>query len=210
LDGGVLRIPDVDLAPALEWAAQALGSEIAAARELTGGSTGLMLDLSDRSVNRAVLRLITREPWRTHGAGLTTRESEVQRMLADGAVPVPRTLALDATGEHCGHPAHLMTLLPGVTDADRTDPGSLGRLADVLARIHDVGPTIEVRTYQSWAWEAKYVVPDWATDAQLWEEAFALLRTEPPAYEPCFLHRDFSLRNVLWEGEEISGIIDWV
>ena len=42
------------------------------------------------------------------------------------------------------------------------------------------------------------------------EAAFALLRTEPPAYEPCFIHRDFALRNVLWSGDEITGVVDWV
>lgn len=197
-------------ATALAWAEAACGHDVAAVRPLLGGTTGEMLALTDGSGAGSVLRLVTREPWRTHGGPLTTRESEVQRMLADTAIPAPRSLALDAHGERCGHPAHLMTLLPGAIDPDRTDPVSLGRLADLLATIHDVTPTIPVRSYQSWAWEAKYVVPDWATDPGLWEQAFALLRTEPPAYDACFIHRDFALRNVLWLGEEITGIVDWV
>lgn len=88
--------------------------------------------------------------------------------------------------------------------------GPLDRLAHLLASIHDVSPTIEVRTYQSWAWEAKYTVPPWATDTGLWEEAFALLRTDPPDYEPCFIHRDFQPRNVLWSDDRVSGVVDWV
>ena len=71
-------------------------------------------------------------------------------------------------------------------------------------------PAIAVRDYQSWAWEAKFVTPAWTQDTPLWQEAFALLRTDPPAYEPCFLHRDFQPRNVLWSGERISGVVDWV
>ena len=80
----------------------------------------------------------------------------------------------------------------------------------MLATIHEVSPTIEVRSYQSWAWEAKYVVPPWAIDAALWEETFALLRTEVPDYAPCFIHRDFQPRNVLWLDGRISGVVDWV
>ncbi len=155
----------------------------------------------------AVLRLMTEEPWRTHGAGLTTREAEVQTMLADGDVPAPRSLALDADAAACGHPAHLMTLLPGRVEAERADPAALAAL---LAQVHAVVPTIAVRTYQSWAWEEKYVVRDWARDPGLWEAAFDLLRTEPPAYEPTFLHRDFQPRNVLWDAGRVTGLVDWV
>jgi aminoglycoside phosphotransferase (APT) family kinase protein len=28
--------------------------------------------------------------------------------------------------------------------------------------------------------------------------------------EPCFIHRDFQPRNVLWSGDEVSGVVDWV
>ncbi|WP_341925537.1 aminoglycoside phosphotransferase family protein [Nocardioides psychrotolerans] len=179
-------------------------------RELQGGWTSTMLALTPEGGDEVVLRLMTEEPWRTHGAALTTREAEVQRMLAPTPVPAPRSLALDAEGEHGGVAAHLMTLVPGEVDVDRVDAASLERLADVLAAIHDVEPTIEVRDYQSWAWEAKHVVPPWASDAGLWEAAFALLRTDPPSYEPRLIHRDFHHRNVLWVGDEVGGVVDWV
>ncbi len=67
-----------------------------------------------------------------------------------------------------------------------------------------------MRSYQSWAWEAKFVVPGWASDDGLWEAAFALLRTEPPDHEPSLIHRDFHHRNVLWTGDAVSGVVDWV
>lgn len=201
--------PGVDWAPALDWAQRTLG-EIGDVRRLSGGWTSTMLAISADGREPAVLRLMTNEPWRTHGEPLTTRESEIQRMLAAMDVPAPRSLALDATGEHCGHPAHLMTLLPGAIEPQRVDDASLARLAELLADIHAVTPTIDVRSYQSWAWEAKFVVPEWASDAALWEDAFALLRGEPPAYDPCFIHRDFQPRNVLWDRGEITGVVDWV
>src|SRR5258708_885793 len=97
-----------------------------------------MLALTTEGDDDVVLRLMTREPWRTHGEGLTARESEIQAMLADTRVPAPRTLALDAEGRGCGFPAHLMTLLPGSVDLDRVDPVFLGELADLLVTVHDV------------------------------------------------------------------------
>ena len=169
-----------------------------------------MLRLTPADGPPAVLRLMTREPWRTHGPGLVTRERDVQGMLAGTPVPAPVSVALDAEGDVCGHPAHLMTLVPGRVDDTRADDQSLVALARTLATIHDVEPTLEVRTYQPWAWEAKYVVPGWATDPGLWERAFDVLRQPPPAYAPCFLHRDFQPRNVLWSGGVVSGVVDWV
>jgi aminoglycoside phosphotransferase (APT) family kinase protein len=194
----------------MRWAAERLGSPIVESSPLSGGWTSTMLALTTARGDRAVLRLMTNEPWRTHGAELTTREHETQLLLADTEVPAPRTMALDADGSATGEAAHLMTHLPGEVDLDRVDDASLTTLAQVLAAIHDVQPAARPRTYQSWAWPAKYVVPDWAQDRAAWEQAFAILGQDPPSYEGTFLHRDFQPRNVLWTGPAVTGIVDWV
>ena len=100
-----------------------------------------------------------------------------------------------------------MSLLPGQIEPDRVDAG---RWTDWPAahRYPPVSPTIDVRTYESWAWEAKYTVPAWAP-TRLWEVAFALLRTDPPDFEPRFIHRDFHPQRPLVAGR-ISGVVDWV
>lgn len=198
-----------DVRPALAWLERELGAVVTATRALVGGSTGVMLAVTLDRGDEVVLRLITEEPWRTHGEGLATRESQIQEMLG-GALPAPRSLALDAGGRSCGHPAHVMTLLPGQVDQVRHDPDSLHTLAELLAAVHRVSPTIEVRDYQSWAWEEKFVVPHWAERPQVWSAAFEVLREPSPAFEPVFLHRDFALRNVLWDGARITGLVDWV
>jgi aminoglycoside phosphotransferase (APT) family kinase protein len=195
---------------ALGWAAAQLGRRVVDVEALLGGRTSTMLALTDVAGGRSVLRLVTEEPWRTHGAELTTRESAVQAQLAATALSAPLTIALDADGRHCGHPAHLMSLLPGRTDLDRVSGADLDRLADRLATIHAVRADPPPRTYQSWAWEAKRVVPRWSRHPGAWERAFVLLRQDPPPHEPTFLHRDFAPRNVLWDGDEISGVVDWV
>ena len=196
-------------ADALAWVAETVGP-LADVRTLEGGRTSTMLAITPVRGAAVVLRLMTVEPWRTHGAELTTRERDTQRRLEGSRVPAPRTLALDASGERCGHPAHLMTRLPGRPETDRADAGSLDRLAELLARIHALEPRADVRRFQSWAWEEKYVVPTWAGDPGLWQGAFELLRTPVPAHEPTSLHRDFGPHNVLWSGGEVTGLVDWV
>ena len=74
-----------------------------------------------------------------------------------------------------------MTLVSGCIDVDRSDSASLGELADLLVAVHDAEPSLDVRAYQSWAWEAKLEVPRWARDPGLWLKAFALLCEAPPA-----------------------------
>ena len=196
-------------ADAVAWAEEHLGP-VSDVRALEGGRTSTMLALTPRRGEPAVLRLMTEEPWRTHGAELTARERAAQQRLAGSPVPAPRSLALDAAGERCGHPAHLMTRLPGRLELQRSDPGSLALLAELLEVVHAVEPSSDVRLFQSWAWEEKYVVPRWASDPGPWEDAFALLRTPVPAYEPTFLHRDFGAHNVLWSGGRLTGLVDWV
>ena len=198
-----------ELHGALAWAAETIGP-VTGVRRLSGGWTSTMLALTGAHGETSVLRLMDREPWRTHGPALTAREHLTLAMLAGSGLPTATPLALDADGRHCGHPAHLMSLLPGSVQVGRHDHDSLARLADLLASIHAVEPSAAVRPYESWAFEAKYRVPSWATDAATWEAAFDVLRSEPPAFAPTFIHRDFQPRNVLWDDGEISGVVDWV
>jgi aminoglycoside phosphotransferase (APT) family kinase protein len=194
---------------AIEWAEATLGARVVACEQLTGGLTSTMLALTDDTGAQSVLRLMTEEPWRTHGRALTQREQGAQRALATTPVPAPTTLGLDAEGEVTGVSAHLMSRLPG-TAAASVDGDALMAMSDMLATIHAVRPSSPFRTFQSWADEAKWVVPPWTQHAASWERAFDLLAQEPPAYEPKFIHRDFSHRNLLWRDGAISGVVDWV
>lgn len=191
------------------WVESVLMSPVVSVEELRGGLTSTMLGLTDGAGTRTVLRLMTNDPWRTHGAELTLREHSVQRELVDAGVPAPRSLALDADGSHCGVAAHLMTRLDGSPTAVVVSP-DVEEMAQTLARIHDVRPRTPMRAYQSWAWEAKWVVPGWSLYPAAWERAFVLLAEAPPAFEPSFIHRDFGHHNLLWSDGAISGVVDWV
>ena len=202
---------------AVAWASSLLDEPVSEVAELPGGFTSTMLALSHRSGRRSVLRLMTREPWRTHGADLVRRERAAQLVLAAGAVPAPASLGIcagidagiDAEGEAAGVAAHLMSRVPGapLTHIDETGAATM---AEMLALVHDVRPAEPFREYQSWAWVAKRVVPTWTRRPEAWARAFEILAEEPPAHAPTFLHRDFSHRNLLWQDGRISGVVDWV
>lgn len=194
---------------ALAWVASVLGLPVAEVAELAGGLTSTMLAVTTADGGRSVLRLMTEEPWCRHGAELTGRERQALRDLVATPVPAPRSIALDATGAQAGVAAHLMTHLPGTPARDVGD-ADLVAMADVLATIHGVRPAEPFRTYESWAWEAKRVVPPWTAYPDSWVRAFALLDGAPPSYVPTFLHRDFSHRNLVWSDGAISGVVDWV
>jgi aminoglycoside phosphotransferase (APT) family kinase protein len=199
--------PDLDAA--LAWAGSALGSPVASHATLAGGVTSTMLALQHRDGTASVLRLMTEEPWRSHGAALTARERTTQLFLARHDVPAPSSLALDADGTVCGVAAHLMSRLPG-RPREQVDGPAVVAMAALLAGVHRLRPDEPFRTFQSWAWEAKWVVPAWTRHPHSWARAFEVLAGAAPAYRPTLLHRDFSHRNLLWTDGAISGVVDWV
>lgn len=195
----------------IDWAEAVWQRRVVEVCRLTGGWTSTMLALTADDGERAVLRLMTRQPWRRHAAGLLAREATVQRQLDGSRVPVPRSIAVDLSGDAAGAPAHLMSWLPGTLRLDSAADDVVRGLAAVLVDIHRVEPGRErPREYQSWAPAAKRVVPPWARRPALWERAFALLGQPAPAYAGRFLHRDFHSGNVLWSQGRISGVVDWV
>lgn len=193
----------------MTWAARATGDPVASYEPLAGGLTSTMLCLRHASGAATVLRLMTEEPWRTHGAALTARERDAQLTLARTPVPAPTSLALDADGAAAGVAAHLMSRLPGAP-RDDLDEHDLATMAGLLVAVHSHRPRTPFRDYQSWAWPAKWVVPAWSRHPRAWERAFAVLAGDPPPHQPTFLHRDFSHRNLLWTGREVTGVVDWV
>lgn len=98
---------------AVRWAEATLGSPICERVRLAGGLTSTMLALSDASGRQSVLRLMTNEPWRAHGAALTRRERAAQDELAPTPVPAPISLGLDAEGAAAGVSAHVMSRFHG-------------------------------------------------------------------------------------------------
>ncbi|MFJ2899472.1 phosphotransferase family protein [Streptomyces sp. NPDC087218] len=204
------------------WVGKQLGpgERIVSTRRLRGGWTSWMRRLrvsgprGDRSL---VLRSFVKPFYVRHAPGLLTREADVLRLLEGTGVPAARLVAVDAVGEHCDHPSLLMTLLPGEVRVD--DAGAAeraGLLAGQLAAVHRIEVTDRTRPrdYQAWTAPDRVRVPEGTGRPLLWRRAIEVIRREPPAYEACFLHRDFHPGNVLFTGQgagtRIGGVVDWV
>ncbi|MCZ7414862.1 aminoglycoside phosphotransferase family protein [Streptomyces sp. WMMC897] len=196
------------------------GDRIRSATALRGGWTSRMrrLDIEGRRGPYAlVLRSFVKPFFVRHAPGLLTREADVLRLLADTDVPAARLHAIDAAAEHCDHPSLAMSLLPGGIRLDEDDVDlRVTLLTQQLAAVHrvDVPEGARPRPYQAWTSPEGVAVPEDTARPELWRRAVEVIRREPPAHRPCFLHRDFHPGNVLFTGHgpdlRITGVVDWV
>jgi aminoglycoside phosphotransferase (APT) family kinase protein len=119
---------------------------------------------------------------------------------------VPVVVGSDSQGEIVGHPALLMTYLPGSALIHGTDPDAL---AQPLATLHGSSVPAELPAFHHWFDEELVGIPKWSSDEKAWQVLVTVMAEREPAWEPAFLHRDFHPGNLLWEQEELVGIVDW-
>lgn len=208
-----ITTPPNDAARAWVASAYGEGAHVTATKRLTGGATTTMhlLTIDDRIGTRhhAVLRRWTDEDDHVAGADCVRREADILTQLASTDLPVPRLLAIDPSGTHCGHAALLMTRLPGRIDLQPKRPDEwLRMMATMLAKIHQTpahGPPAE-----SWLNKESLAIPDWSTRPELWRDAIALMSEPPTPDEECFIHHDYQQFNILWRRGSMSGVVDWV
>jgi aminoglycoside phosphotransferase (APT) family kinase protein len=178
-------------------------------QRLVGGITAdvdrIVIRDSDGGHRRVVLRRWTNsEPWTD---GLVERESAALRALADQGVHAPHLLAADPTGEHAGVRSLLMTEVPGevvLRPVNLTD--WIDRLAGTQAEIHRVSPTLP---YRAEGWFTPDADFGWITDAGLRRDAVAAAREHRSGEQTVFVHGDYQHFNILWTGEQVSGVVDW-
>jgi aminoglycoside phosphotransferase (APT) family kinase protein len=198
-------------AAALEWVMAETGADaVEGVEPLAGGLTSAMHRVRLRggaAQQDVVLRQMTVEPWRSFAAELLRREAETQIALAATDVPAPQLIAVDPRGDRAGEPSLLMTRMPGKTRLTGFD---LDGLAEMLVCIHSIHPARRPRTFQLWTEPARWVVPPWAQDPQVFEAAFARIARHAPAGPRCFMHRDYQPGNVLFDGPRLCGVVDWV
>lgn len=180
--------PPVHPPPAstLRWVLQrAEADEVVAVERLLGGWTCAMHAVTVRrgaDELALVLRRMFREPWRTHAAQLLEREAHVLRLLDRYPIPAAALIAVDPTAEATDEPALLMSRLPGRLRLD--EPSVTTALARTLASIHRIRlcAADQPRGYESCAVPERRVVPRWAERPALWERAFELIESRPPAF----------------------------
>jgi aminoglycoside phosphotransferase (APT) family kinase protein len=174
----------------------------------------LVGDGLDRTAQLILRRYVVPE-WNAREPRLADEEAEVLRWL-DGRCSWPATpelVAVDGSGEHCGAPAVLMTRLRGRPRTRLQDlPEFVRRLAAPLPAIHSLPlpPAGRVRSYRPHSLGLELRPPVWSARQALWERAVDVYRRPVPRAAPVLLHRDYHSGNVLWVGERLSGVVDWV
>ena len=178
-----------------------------------GGARVLALDVGrvDRPVVRLVLKRHVNPVWIAMEPDMAEREARTLGWLDDAGVPAPRLVAVDSRGAACGTPAILMTRIPGRSRFRALERrGRLASLAERLLQIHALRAPAEARVapYFRYA-HASTSPPAWSAHRAEWRRAIAMAATLPP-FVPTFIHRDYHPSNVLWRGDDIRGVIDWV
>ncbi len=202
-------------AQTLDWVERVAGARVVAWRRMTGGIDSVVHRLTiDHGSYRDVLVLRQYEhavdpDSRMDTAARVRREVATLRAVHDAGLPAPEPIAADADGrESGGHPALLMTRLPGRLDVTPADPeGWLRQIAVMAVRIHDA--QVAAGPFEERIDAAAPVIPASATRPAIWEAAFGILRQQAPEPATCFIHRDFQHFNLLWQRGRLTGVVDW-
>jgi aminoglycoside phosphotransferase (APT) family kinase protein len=199
-------------AQTLRWVERSLAgtARVIAWRRMTGGIVSVVHRLTiEHGSYRDVLVLRQYEHADSDTAALVRHEAATLRAVHDAGLPAPEPIAADADGrESDGHPAIVMTRLPGRLDVTPVDPqGWMRQIATMAVRIHDV--QVSAGPFLSRIDAAAPVIPTSATRPAVWEAAFGILRQQAPEPATRFIHRDFQHFNLLWRRGRLTGVVDW-
>jgi aminoglycoside phosphotransferase (APT) family kinase protein len=194
-------------AEALSWVERELGVRVVSFRRMTGGIVAAVHRLTVEQVPSGRREFVVLRQYEHPGE--VEREAVILGQAAGAGLLAPRLLAASAAGtEAGGHPAVLMSRLPGRADLTPADPERwLGQMADVAARIHDAAITIPACDRHGDPW--RLAVPATASRPGLWRALDRVLGGPESPWEPRFTHGDFQHFNLLWSRGRLTGVVDW-
>lgn len=193
------------------------GTRIVSVHPRAGGTSSAVhaVTVDDRRGARhdLILRRHVRSDWLAREPDLAEHEARVLELLAPTPVAAPALVGVDPTGARCDVPAVLMTRLPGrIRWSPKDIDGFLDALVDAMLAIHavPVPPAVQIRDFFPY-YEGEELAPPPGTSCPAdWARAIEVHASEPPVDERTFIHRDFHPGNVLWRGDALTGVVDWV
>lgn len=195
---------------ALAWAQRFAAHPVTEVTPAGGGITDTKWVLHLAAGDPLVIRWSDPEVWGATGREHVRRESLGCRLLAGSSLPVPQLLAVDLDGVATGGPADLLTWRPGQVRLDPLGPAAISAWARLAVAVHQEPVAVRDRP-PTFAFRGPTAleVPGWAGRPDLWRRAIDLRASGPPATPHGLLHRDFHLGNTLWEGDTVTGLVDW-
>ena len=197
---------------ARRWVGEVLEGTVTGAEPLPGATTSAVHAVTVADVageHRVALRRYLLPEVLAVEPDVAAREAAVLAALGGAALPTPYLLAADPDGVHCDVPAVLMTLLPGRVVWQPADVGTwLTGMAALLPVLHARPVPAGLRRYAPYR-QASLEPPAWSARPELWRRAAAVFAGPAPRLPDVLLHRDFHPGNVLWDGEQVSGLVDW-
>jgi aminoglycoside phosphotransferase (APT) family kinase protein len=157
-----------------------------------------------------VIRWADPQVWGDTGREHVRREALACRLLAGSGLLSPELLGIDLDGAITGGPANLMTWRPGRVRLDRLGPAAIEDWARLAVAVHR-HPVVEERRPPTFTFRGptEPQVPSWSRWPPLWRQAIDVWHAGPPPTPYGLLHRDFHLGNTLWQGDRVTGLIDW-
>lgn len=204
---------------ARQWVEAALGdgARIVSAQQLRGGLSSVVHKLTIER-NGETFGVVLKRPEVDEGEpGDPTHEVRQEALILSRLESfewAPRLLAVDPSGEVCGSPAILQTLLHGRT---QVAPKAVGQwLRGLSTATHEIAtadiPADDLKPFSPWLPSSEQP-PAWSSSPKQWEQIFTQLHNGllPEANGQLrFVHRDLHPANVLFHGPYLSGIVDWV
>lgn len=209
-------VPYTALAPrTLNWiSAQRPGSCLETAVRLLGSTSSTLHRLEMRVDGQRevwVVRQFDNRAWLEEEPDIAVQEAAALQHAARSALSAPQLVAIDPHGVACGLPTVLMTCLEGqvVLRPERT-AAWLDEMARTLARIHTVNADDLGWEYFAYQDLDALGPPEWSEHTSEWQEVIRIVCGPRPASLPVFIHRDYHPANLLWQGGQLSGVVDWV
>ncbi|AYC30486.1 phosphotransferase family protein [Paenisporosarcina cavernae] len=190
-----------------KWLESVTNDTVVSHSSLKGGISSKISVVYFQKSEPLVVREITDTKWLEQEPDLIQHERASLDVMVSSTVPTPTFIAMNKDTHMLS-----MTHLPGRVRLDLDLHASLLReLSETLLTIH----ATEIPPHFLWEYEAytsisSITIPSWVQNRTLWEDAIHLLKTSTPTYIPTFIHRDYHPTNILWEGDSISGVVDWV
>ncbi len=125
---------------------------------------------------------------------------------AHSDLTIPAVVAADPTGSIAGCPVLLMTMTEGEPMVVPTRR-SFDRIIDIAEQIHAIPTDGFGWTHHRYNEPNEVFAPSWFADPGLFDELAA--RSASAENDEVFIHRDFHPGNLLFSGDQVTGVVDW-